>query len=240
MTVGILIAQIVIFLVTAGIAAYSVYCERTVAGIFILIVGTIANVILSCIYGWCLLIAGLILIGIAGIFVSFLFIAGVPEIMALPPALCLMIAVGIFVCSGLVYLFNGTLNRTTEEIAYVEEKRINIVSSSDKGISDTSINGSSNLLFGNVTGTTTLTYYYSYYYQEEDGSIHIGTIPSNVTKLYMLTEAEQPYVKILTNHHKTINSFTGLPSDQINVGSSSYELHVPESAIPTDFTYNLN
>ena len=134
----------------------------------------------------------------------------------------------------------GDFVHSTHEIAYVEEQKINIMASTDNGIEDTSIRGSSNLIFGTVTGTTSLTYYYSYYYQEEDGSIAIGTLQANNTKLYKLVEDEQPYVLKKTKKHKTVNWLTGLPCDEIYTGTSSYELYVPESAIPTNFTYDLN
>ena len=241
MTVGLLIAQIAIYLITFAVAAYDFFvrCDEEISTLITLIVGTVINVVLSCTYEWCGITIGLTSVAITGILMLLTFVLEdeAPLIFATISGL---IAVIILVFGGFAWLFGCDFSNSTEEIAYVEEQRINIVSSADKGISDTSIRGSSNLLFGTVTGTTTLTYYYSYYYQEKDGSLHIGTVPSDITKLYTLTEEEQPYVKILTNHHKTINLFTGLPSEEIHVGSTSYELYVPKSAIPTNFTYDLN
>lgn len=242
MTVGLLITQIAIFLVTFAVAAYWIfvrYDDGEVAGLITLLIGTGINIILSCVYSWCTITIWFSAVAIAFIGFCLGFIMeddGLPEIVFSGGGLI----AGIILVAVIVTSIFGDFVHSTAEVAYIEEKRVNIMSSVDKGIADTSIHGSSNLLFGTVSGTTTLTYYYSYYYQEEDGSIAIGTLSANNTKLYKLVEDEQPYVMIKTKKHKTINWLTGMPMDEVYTGSSSYELYVPESAIPTNFTYNLD
>lgn len=242
MTVGLLITQIAIFLVTFAGAVYWIfvrYDDGEVAGLITLLIGTGINIILSCVYSWCTITIWFSAVAIAFIGFCLGFIMeddGLPEIVFSGGGLI----AGIILVAVIGTSIFGDFVHSTAEVAYIEEKRVNIMSSVDKGIADTSILGSSNLLFGTVSGTTTLTYYYSYYYQEEDGSIAIGTLSANNTKLYKLVEGEQPYVIKKTKKHKTVNWLTGLPCDEIYTGTSSYELYVPESAIPTNFTYNLD
>lgn len=140
----------------------------------------------------------------------------------------------------MIYLTGSDLIYPTNEIAYVKDVKIEIVSSADKGIADTSINGRGNWLYTTVTGTTTLKYYYSFYYKDNDGGLKIGTISSDVAKLYTISEDENPYIIKKIRHYKTVDRLTGLPSEEIYCGDSYYEFYVPESAIPTEFTYNLN
>ena len=243
MTVWLLIAQIAIFLVTFAVAAYWIFvrydCGGEVAGLITLSIGTAINLILSCVYSWCTITIWFSAVAIAFIGFCLGFIVeddSLPEILFSGGGLI----AGIILIAVIGTSIFGDFVHSTHEIAYVEEQKINIMASTDNGIEDTSIRGSSNLIFGTVTGTTSLTYYYSYYYQEEDGSIAIGTLQANNTKLYKLVEDEQPYVLKKTKKHKTVNWLTGLPCDEIYTGTSSYELYVPESAIPTNFTYDLN
>lgn len=243
MTIGLLITQIAIFLVTFAVAVYWIFVRYDyggeVVGFITLSIGTVINFILSCVYSWCTITIWFSAVAIAFIGFCLGFIVeddSLPEILFSGGGLI----AGIILLAVIGTCIFGDFVHSTAEVAYIEEKRVNILSSTDKGIADTSIHGSSNLIFGTVTGTTSLTYYYTYYYQEEDGSIAIGTLQANNTKLYKLVEGEQPYVIKKTKKHKTVNWLTGLPCDEIYTGTSSYELYVPESAIPTNFTYNLD
>lgn len=241
MTLGILILQVALYIVIFGVSFFCIFVhdEYNTAGIITLVVGTVINVVLSCIYAWCIITVWLTIVAISFILFAICAATGA-NIVGILSFAGIIVSVLMLLVVGIIYLTGGSFRYSTSEIAYVKDQRTNIVSSADKGIANTTINGSSNLLFGRVSGSTTLTYYYSYYYQDEDGALNIGSIPASATKLYTISNDEQPYVVKFTNYHKTVEPLTGFASKFVHSGRIYYELYVPESAIPTVFTYNLN
>lgn len=239
MNLGFLIAQIVLFLFVFGAAIYGYFVEKNGSNLPILIIGTVINIVLSCIYGWCVITAWLTIVAITGILAYYGNNAS-SVLACLGSYVSGTVAVLLLALVVIAYISGGKLIGPSNEIAYVEEERIEILSLADKGISDTSINGKSNLLFGTITGTTTLNYYYSYYYMKENGALDINTVSKDDAEIFPIPDIEQPYVVKKTNQYKAVDLLTGLPCEGICSGESSYVLYVPLSALPTSFTFDLD
>lgn len=227
MTSGLLIIQCVLY----GIAIIACIVEfsncygflRNVAAICVIV-----NIILSFCFSWSVLTAFLAIVSV--LFLLALFLGN-------DTLFIITIIIGIiFLIFSICF---GIGMRTTDEISRVETSVIEIYSIGDKGISDTTITGSSNLLFGSVTGTTELTYYYGYYYKDENGALKIGTIPASKTDLFSTLETGA-YINVIKTYNKNVWFMTEIPAKEDSLVSTRYELYVPADAIPADFSFDLN
>lgn len=232
MTLALIIVQGILYVVATGLA----YWEACPKWVSCLIVG--GNIAVSCFFGWSpltiLLLVGAVFVGCCG--------WNYGEERRLPFSLYIASWVGgLFWCVFFAFyfllgMFGFEIN--SNEFSKTETSIIEIYSMSDKGISNTTVTGSSNLLFGTVTGNTKLSYYYGYYYMNENGALKIGFIPADETELYTIYEGETPHIKVFNTYNKTKNWFTALDTGKHSLASTRYEIYIPKSAMPNTFQLN--
>lgn len=240
MTTWLLVTQIILYLASICCSVFHFVIDDDVDKNLYLRICAFAlilvNVTLSVVFAWCGLTIALLISS------SVLLLANLTENDSMEPSFSFIVIGQLFTVLVIILLIISIFapfEMPSDIHSRNEETTVEICSVSDKGISDTSIYGKSNLLFGTVGGSTTLNYYYAYYYLNDNGSLSIGSIPADKTELFPISDNEQAYVKIYKEYNKNQSLISGFLTDTEYLKSIRYELYAPESSIPTTFNFNL-